>query len=82
MPRNTISEMKIRVSITERPMLGLMLVAKLPPRRSLLSIVREILGDYLKLKLGKNRRVGFSLKKELKGLFQQALLRDFTTCKL
>jgi hypothetical protein len=27
MPRNTISKMKISVSITERPMLGLMLVA-------------------------------------------------------
>jgi hypothetical protein len=82
MQRNTISEMKIRVSITERPMLGLMLVAKLPPRKSLFSIIREILGDYLKLKLGKNRRVGFSLKKELKGLFQQGLFGDFTTCEL
>ena len=32
MPRNTISEMKIRVSITAGPMLGLMLVANLLPR--------------------------------------------------
>jgi hypothetical protein len=54
--------------------------AQLPPRKSLFSIVREILGDYLKLELGKNRRVWFSLKKELKGLFQQGLLGDFTTC--
>ncbi len=40
------------------------------------------MGDYFKLELGKNRRVGFSLKQELKGLFQQDFLIDFTTCKL
>ena len=32
MPRNIISEIKIRVSITAGPMLGLMLVANLLPR--------------------------------------------------
>jgi hypothetical protein len=48
----------------------------------LVSIIREILGDYFKVELGKDRRVGFSLKKKLKGLFKQGYLRDFTTGKL
>ena len=80
MPRNTISKMKIRVSITAGPILVWRFLANLLPRWGLFSIIWKILGDYLKLKIGKNRRVGFSPKQELKWSFQQGLLGDFTTC--
>ena len=82
MPRNIISEIKIRVSITAGPIVVWKFLANLLPRWSLFSIIWKILGDYLKLKIGKNRRVGFSLKQELKWFFQQGLLGDLTTCKL